>query len=1706
MINESLLKNYNIGKDGFIWWLGQVCEAKTWEHNYPCLPVNSQKDLPGFKRRVKVSILGWHTSDKKELKSEELPWAYCLLPVTAGGGTGGASESLNFTGGEWVFGFFLDGEDGQQPVIIGVLDKSTQNDWRDTVPDARYVPFSGFSNKRVAPLTDMKKDGTVEKQPVGDANVKVGDTGVQRTKTQAKETVRLERGSSEDVRPKASATRNDNLVATGDMTAADNSTDRNPFGNTDKVMKRLSRIETFVKKHNGIEIDGSTNKLFAKSMEREQKRAARIIATDQKDRTEKIRAAALEASSKMMSNVATFGKIVDMAKVKNANKDAASNIIDTFNQQISKLPLNAGDFIKQSANKIVSQPPCVTEAYTGGLIGNTIANLDSTMNNLMGPVNNIMTGISGGAFPPDPAALASGLMSQGLGAFGGISINLDGIANFSTSYKKLMRGEMPTPPTKVKDLTALGGALADIPSEVKDGNILEDIAAAIPSSGSLVAGNTNFLNKNSIFSTAISTDNLNMRTLGGLGAITDTLNLARNLPGIQSMPGSTGMSVLNIAKARLEGGETLDAAVLAANVVFPGGGDIVKQAFESQIQNTRVAGGSCSTGPTANGPPQIKIFGGNGNGATANAVVGPNGNILAVEVTRGGKGFTEIPFAVVYDNSGRGKGAVVKCELDYDNPVVDVVTTSTSGATGASGTASEITITSYPIKDIDVLEPGSGYMQKPDGSIGGNGRTYAEANATLIKDKQGNYYQFEPGTGIKVPPGGTVYLPAGTTCSLPTSAIKTNGEPLVDPKGSNIVDYAAIRLMHNFDFRGGFKIIPGPQGADRSAGDNGFGAGDDLRRAREEGFKDSDIRFYLEGDPSRGQQSWFLKHGRGKIGRNMQRLLDNPAWGPLPIMNSGGKKPGKIKSLQINVKKGYKGFAKVTDGSRLGAGPILSLRDAVTDRKISNILEFQTGNWLNQKADLEGNTEILQLFRDQELRAVNGTPIEEFGRFGTAGKQTWEQTKLGAEGSLISLDKTNKNYRGEQEWVRKWYIENLCREPDKGGMEHWLDHLREGKTREEVSAMMKVATGEYAEVQAKRASGKISPERCQWKGRVLGGGVRKDINGKNWRTLDPWRANFPDGTRLTFRGVYNHNTGLSAEQLADPYNLQKNNYRYFIFDYEVEVYSTPTGFNYTLGVDTLKNKWYKLIDIKYVTGTEDWFNGETVKKRCLDKAGRLYEMYITICTYDDETTDAIGAGLATNSEVQEVIRTPLPCTPEIIRDDYADYQRVRWYRENIKGGIPDKNGDKYGENWGHIPGTERNELVRQIVKVYNSFGDKGWAYKYGKAGTQGRMYADKPGLHNWINDYFKWLGKLKEGVTCETETILIPQKVAGYNGPGVYLDLRGVSGPQTITFREVIDDSGIHHALEIPGVASVSEQGLNWGSTAKVVNNILGGRIYGPITSATAAGVWVGTENPPHIKKNDLPTNLRTNKVVMLEEMSDDFDDFGLSTNVGKYTRFDTAPVGGPPKKKKVPKTTIPLTEEEYESYRYNLNQKPEPRAFACVKKFMNEAAKEHFDNEGKVWKELTYCDWAREYVEEIRSTFRETTTIGYDLPCGGEITAPSETPTDPPTDTTPKIVKPKQTKINNTGSGYGAGDKITIGGKEVPFEIDPDGRIVSVGVPNIPVIDFPEVEIETEFGAGADIEVSLMVEDVPDDPELLPLDIVEVVDCVGKNIFIKES
>ena len=87
------------GKNGFIWWVGIV----------------EDRGDPLKVGRVRVRIIGWHTDNKSELPTDKLPWAQILLPTNGAALIAGPKE------GEWVMGYFLDGSEGQQPVVMGVF-------------------------------------------------------------------------------------------------------------------------------------------------------------------------------------------------------------------------------------------------------------------------------------------------------------------------------------------------------------------------------------------------------------------------------------------------------------------------------------------------------------------------------------------------------------------------------------------------------------------------------------------------------------------------------------------------------------------------------------------------------------------------------------------------------------------------------------------------------------------------------------------------------------------------------------------------------------------------------------------------------------------------------------------------------------------------------------------------------------------------------------------------------------------------------------------------------------------------------------------------------------------------------------------------------------------------------------------------------------------------------------------------------------------------------------------------------------------------------------------------------------------------------------------------------------------------------------------------------------------------------------------------
>ena len=111
---------------------------------------------------------------------------------------------------------------------------------------------------------------------------------------------------------------------------------------------------------------------------------------------------------------------------------------------------------------------------------------------------------------------------------------------------------------------------------------------------------------------------------------------------------------------------------------------------------------TCNTDAVFCGHPRVVFWGGSGSGASINAIVSAVGDILGVDIINGGTGYSsKKPFVNFVDDCGHGAGATGTAVVD-DNGVVVGVT-------------------------ID--DPGFNYLPVPDGSQGGDGRTWADLKA-----------------------------------------------------------------------------------------------------------------------------------------------------------------------------------------------------------------------------------------------------------------------------------------------------------------------------------------------------------------------------------------------------------------------------------------------------------------------------------------------------------------------------------------------------------------------------------------------------------------------------------------------------------------------------------------------------------------------------------------------------------------------------------------------------------------------------------------------------------------------------------------------------------------------------------------------------------------------------------------------------------------
>lgn len=196
--------------------------------------------------------------------------------------------------------------------------------------------------------------------------------------------------------------------------------------------------------------------------------------------------------------------------------------------------------------------------------------------------------------------------------------------------------------------------------------------------------------------------------------------------------------------------------------------DVNPNTFNFNLDFSDVFSDTCNVGPLLCGPPKVEFFGGSGSGASGNAIVSSTGKILGIDIINGGSGYSSAPVVKIIDNCGKGSGAVAKA-------IVGVGTTTNQ------------------VIGVAIEQPGSKYIPNSDGSYGGDDRTWAKNDDTIVKRKDGTYdVPYPPGEVIALNIGDKVKYPGKdyvtidvnksiTSPPLETSTISSGDYPTLGP-------------------------------------------------------------------------------------------------------------------------------------------------------------------------------------------------------------------------------------------------------------------------------------------------------------------------------------------------------------------------------------------------------------------------------------------------------------------------------------------------------------------------------------------------------------------------------------------------------------------------------------------------------------------------------------------------------------------------------------------------------------------------------------------------------------------------------------------------------------------------------------------------------------------------------------------------------------
>ena len=731
-------------------------------------------------------------------------------------------------------------------------------------------------------------------------------------------------------------------------------------GRIEKLMKDVSDLRTELL---GSDSFIATSQDFLNSINEEVDKAANFLSKKIAWLIQEIRRTTMRGINVVINN--TLGNVYLNLRYEILDKsDLALDAVSCmFLKILQNLRGLISKFLKNFIDKFINTGVCVIESFLSTLLGNLMAQIKSILGSILGPIQQLLG--AGANF-------------------------INSVLSFVESILGFLDCKPPAVCTVTNEWNFLDGAVSPTPT----------------------------LDFNSIFESA-----------KGIG---DALTAVGNIPS-------------DLANQNFDIGDAFGGALAAAEGCLGGPGNILR----------------C-------GPPEVVFWGGEGGGATGNAVVNTLGEIIGVDIITSGN-WVKPPFIDIKDSCGIGRGAIA---IPVLGPVPDppsgpgIGTTGGPGGPGGDGDGDGVLIPLIPPTDIGIGTTGSrtrlgspptvpttgigttggnlgivnviikdpGYNYPPilEGGLGGGGRIFANSCQSAIRRSDTQVWEgpFNEGDIINIKIGDLVYL-AGSPeyiseveesitapgCPPNNVIIPTSGEggrprsgrcqttvyrannkwDTPYSKDSTITAYYGDRItfgdgvvgvpgkksilidenftqdmipgcvikgtspkikdMSNFDYTQGITYDTGIK--------QQFGAFLDLRLAKEQGFSDQDVRFFLTNKFSE------------RIGKKMQDLLDDPEWGKIPefsvtftvpgcppgtpeqLPTGGGTTRGSYNLISIigDFEIGNPGFGYTTGDTAtiIGGGADIELE--ITNGGISGVNIINSGMGFDSIPEVQINTD-----------------------------------------------------------------------------------------------------------------------------------------------------------------------------------------------------------------------------------------------------------------------------------------------------------------------------------------------------------------------------------------------------------------------------------------------------------------------------------------------------------------------------------------------------------------------------------------------------------------------------------------------------------------------------------------------------------------------------------------------------------------------------